>query len=115
MITPSICHWATKAVHIQARPPAWRSLLNLPASMCRYEAARLNSAASSRSDKQGQAALGSEAVTEKAAPCSPTNRLPLASCFLSGSGPMFFRENYNIHLPKKKKKSQCLFFRKDNT
>lgn len=35
-ITPSIYHWATQAVHMQARPPAWRGLLNLPASMCRY-------------------------------------------------------------------------------
>ena len=60
-----VCHWATKAVHIQARPPAWRSLLNLPASMCRYEAARLNSVASSCSDKQGQASLGQRQLQKR--------------------------------------------------
>lgn len=35
-VAPSICHWATKAGHMQARPPACRGLLNLPASVCRY-------------------------------------------------------------------------------
>lgn len=37
-IAPSICHWATKAVHLQARPPACGGLLHLPASVCRYGA-----------------------------------------------------------------------------
>ena len=82
MITLSICPWTTKAVCKQARPPAWRGLLHLPASVCRYGEVQTELSSELCSDKQGRASLGAQAITEKAAHCCPANRLPFAPCFL---------------------------------
>lgn len=50
------------------------------------ERPRLNSAASSCSDKQGQASLEAQTITEKPAHCRLTNSLQFASCFPWASG-----------------------------
>lgn len=103
-----VCHWATKAVHIQARPPAWRSLLNLPASMCRYEAARLNSAASSCSDKQGQASLGQRQLQKRQLIAAPQIGCHLLRAFFWAQGQCL--SGRIIIFICKKKRARVYFF-----
>lgn len=107
-IAPSICHWATKEDICKPGHLCAEACLIYQPVCVDMERSRLNSVASSCSDKQGQASLGAQAITQMTAHCGPTNRLPFASCFVLGLGPMLYRENYIVVLTcQKEKNSLC--------
>ena len=108
MITLSICPWTTKAVCKQARPPAWRGLLHLPASVCRYGEVQTELSSELCSDKQGRRPWGHRQLQKRLIAALQIGCHLLLAFFGRGANVIQEELYCNIHLPKQTKKPSVL-------